>query len=70
MSLKRFFATMAFAVIAAAIPVAGDVDAPVGVGLSRALCAEAGCGSISKVDCICPDMQERNRKPRCVAPEW
>ncbi len=70
MSMKRFLATVAFAVIMAAIPVTADPNAPVGLGLSTASCAEAGCGSISKVDCICPDMQEKNRKPRCVAPGW
>lgn len=68
MSFKRFLATAAFAVIVAAVPVTADADAPVGLRLSAASCTEEGCGSISKVDCICPDMQERNRLPRCVEP--
>jgi len=66
MSLKRFLATVAFAAIVAVVPVTADADAPAGLGLSTASCAEEGCGSISKMDCICPDMQERNRLPRCV----
>ncbi|MXX78636.1 MAG: hypothetical protein F4Z33_06665 [Gemmatimonadales bacterium] len=68
MSFKRFLAAAAFAVILAVVPVTADADAPAGLGLSSASCTEEGCGSISKVDCICPDMQERNRKPRCVEP--
>ena len=70
MSFKRFFTTIAFALIAAAIPVAGGVNNPVGLQLSTASCTEEGCGGLSKVDCICPDMQEKNRKPRCVEPGW
>ncbi len=68
MSLKRFLATAAFAAIVAVVPVTADADAPARLGLSAASCTQEGCGSISKMDCICPDMQERNRKPRCVEP--
>ena len=68
MSFKRFFAAAAFAVIVAAVPVTADANAPVGLGLSAASCTEEGCGSVSKMDCICPDIQMRNRLPRCVEP--
>lgn len=68
--MKRFLATVAFAAIVAVVPVTADADARAGLRLSAASCAQEGCGNISKVDCICPDMQERNRKPRCVAPAW
>lgn len=70
MTLKRFVMIVALALIAATVPVAGKGDGTVGLRLSTASCAEADCGSISKMDCICPDMQEKNRKPRCVAPGW
>ena len=68
MSLKRFLATAAFAVLVAAVPVTADKDGPIGLGLAAASCTEEGCGSISKVDCICPDIQMRNRLPRCIDP--
>lgn len=68
MSLRRFVAAAAVAVIMAAVPVTTDADAPVGLRLSAASCAEEGCGGLSKMDCICPDMQMNNRKPRCVEP--
>ncbi|MCZ0936408.1 hypothetical protein [Candidatus Palauibacter polyketidifaciens] len=68
MTLKRFAMIIAVALIAAAVPVAGKADGSAGLRLSTASCAEADCGSISKVDCICPDMQMNNRKPRCVEP--
>lgn len=68
MSLKRFLATAAFATIVAIVPVTADADATARLGLSAASCTQEGCGSISKMDCICPDMQERNRLPRCVEP--
>ncbi len=68
MSMKRFVTIIALALIAAAVPVAGTSDSPVGLQLSTASCAEEGCGGLSKIDCICPDMQMENRRPRCIAP--
>ena len=68
MTPKRFLTIAALALIAATVPVAGKADGSAGLRLSTASCTEADCGSISKVDCICPDMQERNRLPRCVEP--
>lgn len=68
MTLKRFVMIVALALVAATVPVAGKADGSAGLRLSTASCTEADCGSISKVDCICPDMQERNRLPRCVEP--
>lgn len=70
MKPKRFFAAVALALTAALLPVDGRAGSPVGLGVSTAVCAEAGCGGPSKMDCICPDMMERNRRPRCVAPGW
>lgn len=68
MTLKRFAMIVVFALIGATVPVAGKADGSAGLRLSTASCTEADCGSISKVDCICPDMQMNNRKPRCVEP--
>ncbi len=68
MSLRRFLAAVAFAVVVATVPITANPDAPVGLALSVASCAEEGCGSVAKVDCICPDVQMRNRLPRCIDP--
>ena len=68
MSLRHFLTTIALALIASTVPVAGGADSPVGLAWSTASCLEEGCGGPSKMDCICPDMQENNRRPRCVAP--
>lgn len=68
MTLKRFVMIVAVALIAATVPVAGKADGSAGLRLSTASCTEADCGSISKMDCICPDRQEKNRLPRCVEP--
>jgi len=68
MTLKRFVMILAFALFAAMVPVASKADGSAGLRLSTASCTEADCGSISKVDCICPDVQMRNRLPRCVEP--
>jgi hypothetical protein len=70
MSLRRLLSTIAFALIAATVPVAGTRENPAGLELATASCAEGDCGSLSKMDCLCPDMQMYNRKPRCVEPGW
>ncbi|WP_420632545.1 hypothetical protein [Candidatus Palauibacter sp.] len=68
--MKRFFTIIALALIAATVPVVGDAGTPVRLALSTASCTEGDCGGLSKMDCICPDMQEKNRKPRCIEPGW
>ena len=65
---KRLLAATGIAFVAAIIPVTTDANATLRMELSTAACAEAGCGSLSLIDCFCPDMQFPNRKPRCDDP--
>jgi hypothetical protein len=68
MTRQRLLTATLIAFAAAAIPVTTDADAAVGVKLSTAACAEAGCGSLSLIDCFCPDMQFPNLRPQCDDP--
>ena len=68
MNPKRLFTIAAFALIVAAAPIKSGEKNPLAIRLSTASCADSGCGIFSKMDCICPDMQEKNRKPRCIDP--
>ena len=68
MTAKRLLAATVIGLAAAIIPVTTDANATLRVELSTAACSEAGCGSLSLIDCFCPDMQFPNRKPRCDDP--
>jgi len=68
MTRRRLLATALIAIVAAAIPVTTKADAAFGVELSTAACAEGGCGSLSLIDCFCPDMQFPNLRPQCDDP--
>lgn len=68
--MKRLFTIVVLSLIAATVPIVGDAEGGVRIALSTASCAQGDCGGLSKLDCICPDMQEQNRKPRCVEPGW
>jgi len=68
MTRKRLLVAAVIALVAAIIPVRTDANATLGVELSTAACAEAGCGSLSLIDCFCPDMQFPNLRPRCDDP--
>ena len=68
MTRRHLLTAALIAIAAAAIPVTSDADAVFGVELSTAECAEAGCGSLSLVDCFCPDMQFPNLRPQCDDP--
>lgn len=68
MTPKRFLTIAALALITATVPIEGGAANPSGLRLSTASCMEADCGSVAKVDCICPDIQMRNRLPRCIDP--
>ena len=62
----RFVVTAALAIVVAALPIRGEADSPVRLGVATASCEEGFCGRRSKMDCFCPDWEEPNRKPRCV----
>lgn len=68
MTSRRLLVAAVLALAAAVIPIKTEADAALRVGLSKAACSEAGCGSFSLADCFCPDMQFPNRKPRCDEP--
>ena len=68
MTRRRLLATALIAIVAAAIPVTTETDAAFGLELSTAECAEGGCGSLSLIDCFCPDMQFPNLRPQCDDP--
>ena len=68
MNPKRLFTVAAFALIVAAAPIKGGEKNPLAIRLSTASCMDSDCGNSSKLDCICPDRQEKNRWPRCVDP--
>ena len=62
----RFVVTAAFAITLAALPIRGDARSSVRLGVATTSCEQGPCGDASKMDCICPDQQERNRRPECV----
>lgn len=68
MTRKRLVTAGAIALAAAMIPVTTDADAAFRMELSMAACAEADCGSLSLLDCFCPDMQIPNLRPQCDEP--
>ena len=70
MTRKRLPVAAVIALVAAIIPVTTDANATHRIELSTAACAEAGCGSLSLIDCFCPDMQFPNRKPWCDDPPF
>lgn len=65
MRMKRFALAGTLAVLTTVVPISRRAEAPIGIGLSTASCAEGGCGQVSKWDCMCPDYQEKYREPRC-----
>ena len=65
---RRLLPAAMIALAATILPVRTDADAALGVELSTAACAEAGCGSLSLFDCFCPDMQFPNLRPQCDDP--
>ncbi len=65
MTCKRLLTAAVIALVTAIIPVTNETSAAFGVELSTAACAEAGCGYVTWVDCICPDIQMPNRSPQC-----
>lgn len=68
MTRKRLLTATVIALAAAIIPVTTDANATLRLELSTAACAEAGCGSLSLIDCFCPDMQFPNLRPQCDDP--
>lgn len=65
MTRKRLLTASVTALVAAIVPITNETGSALGVELSTAACAEAGCGYVTWVDCICPDIQMPNRMPQC-----
>lgn len=65
MRTRRVLITTLLAVVAAAVPITVDTRSTAALALSVASCDEDMCGGWSTMDCICPDQQDENRRPRC-----
>ena len=68
MRIRRLLTVAALAAVVAALPVSSDPGASTGLKLSTASCSEGSCGLISRMDCICPDLQMPNTVPLCDEP--
>ncbi len=66
MRMRRVFVMTVLAIVGAALPVSIDAPGANRLGLATASCQESDCGRDAKMDCVCPDEEAYNRKPRCA----